>query len=188
MDNINGIKKSAPFLFNIPCQTIGLYMRFLHFLFGTMAHVLANQIDEAQSLIGGAPTINPTHTQLAKDHDDHALHVLAADCARPAAGEIGRMMFDAWKGSPGAPSESQILNAAESYFVHPDLIGLPPTAALDAIAKIVERFAADPANAAAIARASSRTPNLDELKEIEKKAREITKNIPIERLKQMFGL
>lgn len=188
LDNVEGVKKSVPFLFNIPCQTIGLYMRFLHFLFGTIAHVLANQIDEAQSLAGGAPTINPTHTQIAKDHDDHPLHSLAANCARVAVGDIGRLMFAAWRGGPGAPTEAQILNAAESYFVHPDLIALPPTASMGAITKLVEDFAADPANAANIARASSRTPNLDELKEIERKAREITKGIPIERLKQMFGL
>lgn len=190
LDDLEGIKKSVPFLFTIPCKTIGLYMRFLHFLFGAVAHILANQIDEAQTLIGGAPTINPTHTQIAKDHDDHPLHALAANCARVAVGDIGRLMFDAWKGpagAPGVPTESQILNTAESYFVHPDLIALPPQAGLAAITKLVEAFASDPANAANIKRASTRTPNLDELREVQRKAQEITKGIPIERLKKMFG-
>lgn len=187
--DVEGFQRAHPIIFNLVCNTLGAVMRFLTWLYGVIARLLANQIDEAQILVDGKVTTSPTHTQLAKDHDDHPLHLLAAKCARIAVRDIGELLFVAWRKPAGAavPTEAQILNTAESYFVHPDLIALPPTAGLAAITREVEAFARDPANAGAIQRASTRTPTLDHLGEIQRRAEELTKSIPIDRLERMFG-
>ncbi len=189
LKDMESFQRDHPILFNLICNTLGAVMRFLTWLYGVVARLLANQIDEAQILVDGEVTTSPTHTQLAKDHDDHPLHLLAARCARIAVRDIGELMFVAWRQPPGAaiPTEAQILNTAESYFVHPDLIALPPTAGLAAMTREVEAFAKNPANAGAIQQASTRTPSLDHLGELQRRAEELTQSIPIDRLKRMFG-
>lgn len=52
----------------------------------------------------------------------------------------------------------------------------------------VRSFAADPANASSIARASTRNVLDDHLRELRDYGNKATKSIPIERIKQMFGL
>jgi hypothetical protein len=188
--DVEAFQREHPIIFNLICNTLGAVMRFLTWLYGVVARLLANQIDEVQSVTGGGPTINPTHTQIAKDHDDHPLHTLAAKCAQIAVRDVGDLMFVAWKKAPPGvpvPTEAQILNTAEGYFVHPELIPLPPTAGLAAITRQVETFANDPANAAAIRLASTRTPTTDHLLELKKRADELSKSIPIDRLRRMFG-
>ncbi|HEY6559851.1 MAG TPA: HET-C-related protein [Polyangiaceae bacterium] len=191
LKDVEKFQSDHPIIFNLVCNTLGAVMRFLTWLYGVVARLLANQIDEAQILLrDGKPTTSPTHTQLAKDHDDHPLHRLAAKCAQIAVRDIGDLMFVAWKQRPPGvpvPTEAQILNTAESYLVHPDLIALPPTAGLAAITRQVEAFAKDPANAGAIQRASTRTATVDHLGELQRRAEELTKFIPIDRLKRMFG-
>jgi len=187
LTNVEEFKQAHPIIFNLICNSLGVVMRFLHWLCGVIARLLANQIDEAQTLTGPGRTVNPTHTQIAKDHDDHPLHALAARCAMVAVKDVGEMMITAWSKAPGAKSEAEILDGAERYFVHPDRMTAVQTPGLIAISQEVERFARDPANAAAIQKASTRTPAKDHLDEVMKKAEEITKSIPIERLKGMFG-
>lgn len=59
----------------------------------------------------------PTHSQLAKDHDDHPLHAVAAQCAKLMVRDVGLAMRDAWQGTltPDALS-----TRALRYFIHPD--------------------------------------------------------------------
>lgn len=59
---------------------------------------IAHIIEEAQTAFLNDPTsTDPTHTQLAKDHDDHPLHVLAAELAMDVVRRVGTLMRGAWE-------------------------------------------------------------------------------------------
>ena len=60
---------------------------------------------------------DPTHSQLAKDHDDHPLHELAALMAQEAVKDVGRELGKYWKGE----SNLSPVDVASSFFVHPDV-------------------------------------------------------------------
>jgi len=167
---------------------VGKYLFWTTYLMGTIIRLIANQIDEAQGVLNGPPTINPTHTQLAKDHDDHPLHALASQCAMVAVAHIGGMIHDAWtKKDETRPGVSAVQFNAKLFFVHPDRIVPSSSKELLAIQKLMRDFANNPANAGAIARASSRTPDLDHLKKAVEFAKKLTEGASLERLKRMFG-
>jgi hypothetical protein len=60
---------------------------------------------------------HPTHSQLAKDHDDHPLHVLAATLAMGAVRDVGEVMLAAWMGQRRVEDVTQ---AALKYLVQPE--------------------------------------------------------------------
>jgi hypothetical protein len=184
------LQKAHPIIANASCLTIGLVMRFAHFLIGTVIRLLANQIDEVQLKLTPGTTINPTHTQLAKDHDDHPLHVLAASCARVAVTDIGTRMRDIWRDGLTPTRRDLLLNRAGLYFQHPDFLfsAGPLTEELTQIVALVQAFANNPANAAAIARASTRSVLDSHLKEAKEFAERATKNFSLERLQRLFQL
>lgn len=180
-------EQAVPWVSLATC-VMGKYLFWSTYLMGAIIRLIANQVDEAQGVLNGPPTINPTHTQLAKDHDDHPLHVLAARCAMVAVAHVGGMVNDAWtKTGQEKPSIASVQFNARLFFVHPDRIAINPTKQLVEIQKIVQDFANDPANAGAIARASSRTPDLDHLKKAKEFAEKLTEGATLERLKRMFG-
>ncbi len=182
------LQRDHPIIANLMCNTVGKVMRFFHALIGMAIRLLANQIDEYQAFAQAA-SLNPTHSQLAKDHDDHPLHVLAADCAKVAVKDIGRLMKLAWDGPLPADRTRQIQDKAESYFVHPDfIVGPGSSPELLEIMSQVRSFADNPANASAIVRASTRNVLDDHLRELQDYGNKVTKSIPIDRIKQMFGL
>ena len=88
---------------------------------GNALRDVGNLAGHAQVAVGGA-TRWPTHTQLAKDHDDHPLHDLAAKMAIHAVKDVGSLMQQVWR-SPPAATEREVLDAVSSYFVHPWKIG-----------------------------------------------------------------
>lgn len=49
---------------------------------------------------------DPSHTQLAKDHDSHPFHVLAVELAKQAVKELGMVMAAYW----GSPAEGILPN------------------------------------------------------------------------------
>ena len=73
-------------------------------------------IDDAQTLMSGDVGLNPTHSQLAKDHDVHHFHSIAAEIAKLAVKNVGTAMAYHMlkKGKPADP-----IAIAKSYFVHP---------------------------------------------------------------------
>lgn len=81
--------------------------------------VLGNSIDDIQTLVDDDPntsgSTNPSHSQLAKDHDDHPLHELAAHLAHEAVMRVAQAMLGYWEGKFGVDP----LSVATAYFVHP---------------------------------------------------------------------
>ncbi len=77
-----------------------------------------NSIGTVQTRRNNRPKI-PSHTQLAKDHDDHPLHDLAARMARDAVANVFTVTRAAWR---GRATGAQVGEVAASYFVHPDFV------------------------------------------------------------------
>ncbi|HEX8592022.1 MAG TPA: HET-C-related protein [Pseudomonas sp.] len=94
-------------------NAIGTAMQGLSTLFG-------NSVDDAQTALGEDPNTNgstdPSHSQLAKDHAEHPLHLLAAHLAEKAVLHVGQAMLGQWHAKLGAQDPAQV---AVSYFVHP---------------------------------------------------------------------
>jgi hypothetical protein len=60
---------------------------------------------------------HPTHSQLAKDHDDHPLHTLTAHLAMGAVRDVGGLMAQVWKKQRDVDA---VVQAALKYLVHPE--------------------------------------------------------------------
>jgi len=81
--------------------------------------LLGNSVDDVQTMTESDPytdgSTDPTHSQLAKDHDDHPLHTLAAKLAMHAVRTVGRAMDRQWTGDPAFdPAKT-----AAAFMVHP---------------------------------------------------------------------
>jgi len=80
---------------------------------------IGNSVDDAQTLLGSDPNtdpaIEPTHSQLAKDHAEHPLHELAALLAMEAVRRVTQAMVDHWEGKPDADPVA----VATAFFCHP---------------------------------------------------------------------
>lgn len=80
---------------------------------------IGNSVDDAQTLLGSDPnvdaTVEPSHSQLSKDHAEHPLHDLAALLATEAVRKVARSMVDYWAGKPGADPVA----VASALFCHP---------------------------------------------------------------------
>ncbi|WP_248917236.1 Het-C domain-containing protein [Pseudomonas entomophila] len=69
------------------------------------------------------PNAEPTHSQLAKDHDTHPLHELAVWCAKYAVGQVGEKMHRLWHMEPGEMSDekvAELAKLAEEFIRHPN--------------------------------------------------------------------
>lgn len=80
---------------------------------------IGNSVDDAQTLLGSDPNVDPTlepsHSQLSKDHAEHPLHDLAALLATEAVRKVAQSMVDYWAGKPGADPVA----VASAFFCHP---------------------------------------------------------------------
>lgn len=61
-------------------------------------------------------SIDPTHTMIAKDGQDHPLHGIAANLAIDAVRNVGQAMQYVWAGKI---TVEQLVSLASRYFVHP---------------------------------------------------------------------
>jgi hypothetical protein len=81
--------------------------------------LLGNSVGESQSLMEGDPNTDPTievtHSQLAKDHAEHPLHDLAARLAKEAVGQVTQATLARWLNEP---TEDPVELAA-SFLCHP---------------------------------------------------------------------
>ncbi|KKD57910.1 hypothetical protein RN22_23895, partial [Grimontia sp. AD028] len=96
---------------------------FLNLLFlfsNQLKALIARQMMEAIKYAQDdtSPT-DPTHTQLAKDPDDHPLHTIAAETAQRMVETMGEAMRDVWRGEISSES---LLTKADSFFIHPEKI------------------------------------------------------------------
>lgn len=100
---------------------------------GTAAGVLrsaGNAIGVGQTMLAGIGPY-PTHTQLAKDHDDHPLHDLAANMAKDAVADVFNQVKRSWRGQC---SSSDVSRRASEYFVHPATVR-PGSAAMASLVR-----------------------------------------------------
>ncbi|MGC7840416.1 HET-C-related protein [Pseudomonas wayambapalatensis] len=83
-------------------------------------NLIGNSVDDIQTYRMGNPMLtgstNPTHSQLAKDHDVHPLHTLATLMARVAVRDVGFAMYKYWQGG----RLRDPVKVARSYFTHPN--------------------------------------------------------------------
>jgi hypothetical protein len=96
-----------------------LVLNAYNFVYQQLLLLLGNSVDDAQTLLEdphGSMSTDPSHSQLAKDHDDHPLHTLAAELARRSVEEVGKAMYARWKGQPGMDPA----RIASAFMVHPE--------------------------------------------------------------------
>lgn len=81
---------------------------------------VGDNIDEFQTLSGHNPNVvpglHPTHSQLAKDHDTHPFHDLAAYLATYAVQMVGQAMYEYWQGN----TERDPASVAVAFILHPN--------------------------------------------------------------------
>ena len=104
--------------------TLGMVGNVFNWVYSTLIVLIGNSIDEEQVVRMGDPNKNgstdPTHSQLAKDHDNHPFHILAAHLARHAVLEVGRSMAQQWFGTPNLGSISSPSAVAAAFLCHPE--------------------------------------------------------------------
>ncbi|WP_434678144.1 hypothetical protein J3P77_19025 [Pseudomonas sp. R1-18] len=85
-----------------------------------LATWLGNSVDDVQTFLGDDPntsgSTDPSHSQLAKDHKEHPLHLLAAELARKAVLDVGQAVLSMEHGKEGAEHPAIV---AARYFTHP---------------------------------------------------------------------
>ncbi|MDR0234397.1 MAG: hypothetical protein LBI31_06325 [Zoogloeaceae bacterium] len=118
------------------------------------------------------PQIDPTHTQLSKDHDDHPLHTLAVLLAKHAVKDVGMAMANLWNNDMSA----QPIDVAKKYFCHPFA---NESTWLDEIDNLIEDWVND--NKEKIEKAS----NIDTLKNMSDARDRVAKEI-LERWLRIF--
>jgi hypothetical protein len=103
---------------SIPARLVG---NAFNAMFRAVVTLIGDSVGSIQTLLGADPhtdsTIDPTHSQLAKDHADHPLHGLAAGLASIAANQVATSMVRRWEDGPHAPHPAVI---ATSFFIHPE--------------------------------------------------------------------
>jgi hypothetical protein len=99
--------------------TFGMVNTVYNFFFNGILHLVGNSVDDGQVLGRGNPDTNgstdPSHSQLAKDHDNHLFHVLAATLAKEAVRKVGMTLDARWGGN----TTSDPAGAAATFIVHP---------------------------------------------------------------------
>jgi hypothetical protein len=84
-----------------------------------MLKLFGESIGDWQTRYGQDPHENgstdPTHSQLAKDHAEHPLHLLAGSLAEHAVRKVAEEIFAYWNGNPRANPEA----VTRSFFRHP---------------------------------------------------------------------
>ncbi|MFY0573397.1 HET-C-related protein [Cystobacter fuscus] len=117
LGRLHKLEKAYPTIATLSCETVGMVLRSAKASMGSIIHFVASLIDDAQTAFLSNPaSTNPTHTQLAKDHDDHPLHALAANPAAGAVLDVGKAIQKAWSGE--ATADDVVLTASR-HFLHP---------------------------------------------------------------------
>jgi len=111
----------------------------LRAVLGSMMRAQVKRVDQYEIAVINDPTQTaPSHSMLAKDHDDHPLHAIAAQCAREAVKQIGAVMRDAWNGTKQA---DDVIALMRQFFVHPNDIDVVASTAPSALLAKIKAFA-----------------------------------------------
>ena len=114
------LQRRFPKIAMLTCRMAEALFRWIKALLGSLMVRAMDGVAAAQILYVNDPTSNdPTHSMLAKDHDDHPLHVMAAKLAQIAARDIAEVMNKSWLGQPTTETPP---SAALKYLVHPALL------------------------------------------------------------------
>jgi hypothetical protein len=99
--------------------SIGMIGNIYNFIYNSLLHLVGNSVDDYQVVKNGDPytngSTNPSHSQLAKDHDNHPFHTLAALLAKEAVKKVGTAMAASWNG----PTNLNPAQVAAAYLTHP---------------------------------------------------------------------
>jgi type VI secretion system secreted protein VgrG len=97
-----------------------LYINANNMAFQALLQLIGNSVDDAQTLLeedhNTSGSTDPSHSQLAKDHDNHPFHALAAQLAGHAVEQVGAAMYRRWKGD----TASDPATLASSFICHPN--------------------------------------------------------------------
>ena len=100
--------------------TFGMIANVYNSVYGSLLHLVGNSVDDQQVLRVGDPNQNgstdPTHSQLAKDHDNHPFHTLAATLAQEAVKNVGAAIAKRWWRNDLSADPALI---ATRYLTHP---------------------------------------------------------------------
>ncbi|MGY1919458.1 HET-C-related protein [Pseudomonas tolaasii] len=97
-----------------------LYINAHNMAFQALLQLIGNSVDDTQTLLDEDPntsgSTDPSHSQLAKDHDNHPFHSLAAKLASHAVEQVGAAMYKRWQGD----TASDPTTLASSFICHPN--------------------------------------------------------------------
>ncbi len=116
-DEVNSGKSSeyVKWLFEGKHKTMQLFLYVTNFALYNTGFYASRVVDDLQTLVGPNYGTDPTHSQLAKDDEEHHFHDIAAQLAVEAVTAVGKAMANYWSGirvvNPAA--------IAESYIKHP---------------------------------------------------------------------
>ncbi|MDD1969303.1 Het-C domain-containing protein, partial [Pseudomonas putida] len=89
-------------------------------IFQTLLQQLGDSVDDGQTLWADNPnnseSTDPSHSQLAKDHDTHPFHSLASRLAAYAIEQVGHSMANQWSSREG-PAPDKL---AAGFICHPE--------------------------------------------------------------------
>ncbi|KDM90033.1 type VI secretion system tip protein VgrG [Photobacterium galatheae] len=121
----------------------GTYHAVMEAMFGfinRLTALLARQAMEAmKNAQDDSPTTDPTHTQLAKDPDDHPLHTIAAEAAREMVRTFGETMSEVWDGEENS---NMLLSLVDDFFVHPEHISPKSPGHIQNVYHVIAEWAA----------------------------------------------
>jgi hypothetical protein len=115
---VHKLEQKYPKVATALCRATDLAREWLRSKLGTGMREEIKRLGKAEKAFFDDPkSTAPTHSQLAKDHDDHPLHAIAAECARSMVADMGLGVRDAWKNQL---SSDALVARAFRYIVHPD--------------------------------------------------------------------
>lgn len=101
----------------LPLRLVGHYCNRV---FQSLLVKLGDLVDDLQTSMGDdpntSPGVDPTHSQLAKDHDTHPFHTLAMLLAREAVRQVGAHMQAHWNDEVSYPPADLAVN----FLCHPN--------------------------------------------------------------------
>jgi type VI secretion system secreted protein VgrG len=101
-------------------NTVGMIANVHNWVLSTLIHLVGNSVDDQQVVRRGDPNMNgslhPSHSQLAKDHDDHPFHTIAATLAQDAVRHVGKSIAARWWGGDTSADPAGL---AASFIAHP---------------------------------------------------------------------